>query len=612
MARLNGGSRDHIELEHLVDGVMVLDSAGTIVAFSEGAERIIGYGASEVIGRTCQEVFRSDKCEVACPARKTFETGVVLSNCRCHVWTSSGDEIEIAINTSPLKGSDGKIVGAVVVFRNLNEMMEMVIKMTELSREMVREKERSEAIISSIAEGVFTLSTDMTLTSFNPSAERITGYSADEVLGKPCRAVFRSVGCDGLCPIRQMASTGKPVTGVEMEITAKDGTAVPVSLSAALLRDEMGEVIGAVETFRDLSRVRLLTEELKVKYSFRNIIGKSHKMREIYRLIRSVAGASVTVLIQGETGTGKELVARAVHYESQRSDKPFVVVNCAALPETLLESELFGHVRGAFTGATSDRKGRFELADGGTLFLDEISEISQTTQVKLLRVLETKQFERVGDSRTTGVNVRLICATNRILKELVQAGGFREDLTDRERLFAVLAEGRFDAVMHFAALTSVGESMTHPNDYYRVNVVGITLPALRERDEDIPLLINHFIERFNSDTGKQVHAVSQEAMDVLIDHAWPGNVRELENAIGHAFVHCNTGTILPQHLPLDIIETTPQITDTAQRMVGSLDDVEKAVIAETLKKCKGNRSKAARRLGIGRSSLWRKIKKYNL
>lgn len=576
MARLNAGGQDRRKLEHLVDGVMVVDSAGTIVAFSEGAERIIGYGASEVIGRTCQEVFRSDKCEVACPARKTFETGVVLSNCRCHVWTSSGDEIEIAINTSPLKGSDGKIVGAVVVFRNLNEMMEMVIKMTELSREMVREKERSEAIISSIAEGVFTLSTDMKLTSFNPSAERITGYSADEVLGKPCRVVFRSVGCDEICPIRQMASTGKPVTGVEMEITAKDGTTVPVSLSAALLRDEVGEAVGAVETFRDLSRVRLLTEELKVKYSFRNIIGKSHKMREIYRLIRSVAGANVTVLIQGETGTGKELVARAIHYESRRADKPFVVVNCAALPETLLESELFGHVRGAFTGATSDRKGRFELADGGTLFLDELSETSQATQVKLLRVLETKQFERVGDSRTTSVDVRLICATNRNLKELVQAGGFREDL------------------------------------YYRVNVVGINLPALRERGEDIPLLINHFIGRFNSDTGKQVRGVSQEAMDVLIDHSWPGNVRELENAIGHAFVHCNAGTILQQHLPLDIIETTPQITDATQRMVGSLDDVEKAVIAETLKKYKGNRSKAARRLGIGRSSLWRKIKKYNL
>ncbi len=576
MARFDDSERNHRELEHLVDGVMVLDSAGTIVAFSEGAERITGYGASEVIGQACREVFRSDKCEVACPARRTFETGVVLSNCRCHIYTRDNDKIEIAINTSPLKGSDGKIVGAVLVFRNLNEMMEMVIRMTELGREIIREKERSEAIINSIAEGVFTLSTDMTLTSFNASAERITGYSAEEVLGKPCRMVFGTARCDEVCPIRQMANTGKSVTGIEMDITTKGGTTVPVSLSAALLRDETGEVIGAVETFRDLSRVRLLTEELRTKYSFRNIIGKSHEMREIYRLIRSVAGANVTVLIQGETGTGKELVARAIHYESQRSKNPFIVVNCAALPETLLESELFGHVRGAFTGAMSDRKGRFEVADGGTLFLDEVSEISQAIQVKLLRVLETKTFERVGDSRTTGVDVRLICATNRNLKEFVKEGGFREDL------------------------------------YYRINVVGINLPALRQRDEDIPLLVDHFIERFNADTGKQVRAVSQEAMDVLIDYAWPGNVRELENAIGHAFVHCGGDTILPGHLPQDIVETTPQITDTALRMLGSLDEVEKAVITETLKKCNGNRSQAARRLGIGRSSLWRKMKKYGL
>jgi PAS domain S-box-containing protein len=568
--------QSHGPLEHLVDGVMVLDSAGTIVAFSEGAERITGYGASEVIGKTCQEVFRSDRCEVACPARRTFETGAVLSNCRCHVHTGTGQEIELAVNTSPLKGSDGKIVGAVVVFRNLNEMMEMVIRMTELSREIIREKERSEAIINSITEGVFTLSTDMTLTSFNASAERITGYAAAEVLGRPCRMIFNSTGCDALCPIKETARTGTPVTGVEMDIIAKDGTTVPVSVSAALLRDETGEVIGAVETFRDLSRVRLLTEELKAKYSFRNIIGKSHKMHEVYRLIRSVAGTNVTVLIQGETGTGKELVARAIHYESNRSDEPFVVVNCAALPETLLESELFGHVRGAFTGATSDRKGRFEIADGGTLFLDEIAEISQATQVKLLRVLETKEFERVGDSRTIGVDVRLICATNKNLKALVRDGVFREDL------------------------------------YYRINVVGIDLPPLKDRDEDIPMLVNHFIEKFNADTGKQVRAVSQEAMDILIDYSWPGNVREMENAIGHAFVHCRGEMILPRHLPGDIVETTPPIAETTLRTMASLEDVEKNVIAETIKRCKGNRSEAARRLGIGRSSLWRKIRKYNL
>jgi PAS domain S-box-containing protein len=564
-----------LDLVHLIDGVMVLDSKGAVVAFSEGAERITGFMASEIVGKTCHEVFRSNTCEIACPAKRTFETGVVLSNCRCHIFTRDGDEIEIAVNTSPLMGSDGNIVGAVVVFRNLNEMMEMAIELTELSHEIIREKERSEAIINSIADGVFTVSADMTLTSFNKSAEAITGYAADEVIGRPCKSIFRSRGCDQICPVRQMITSGRPVTGVEMEITTKNGLKVPVSMSTAVLRDETGDVIGAVETFRDLSTVKTLTEELRGKYSFRNIIGKSRQMRDVYQLIRSVAPTNVTVLIQGDTGTGKELVARAIHYESPRAGKPFVVVNCAALPETLLESELFGHVRGAFTGAVSDRKGRFERADGGTLFLDEIAEVSPAIQVKLLRVLETKQFERVGDSRTKGVDVRLVCATNRNLKDLIAKGEFREDL------------------------------------YYRINVVAINLPPLRDRDEDIPLLVDHFVEKLNAETGKHVKKVSQGAMDLLIDHAWPGNVRELENTIGHAFVHCRGDTIQPAHLPRELVDAGPQ-TESGLISLGSLEQVEKALIAETLKQCKGNRSTAARRLGIGRSSLWRKIKKYGL
>jgi PAS domain S-box-containing protein len=572
-----GSSRtpEGLDLVHLIDGVMVLDSKGTVVAFSEGAERITGYMASEIVGNTCQEVFRSSACEIACPARRTFDSGVVLSNCRCHIYTRDDDQIEIAVNTSPLRGSDGTIVGAVVVFRNLNEMMEMAIKLTELSHEIIREKERSEAIINSIADGVFTLSTDMTLTSFNRSAETITGYREEEILGKPCKSIFRSRGCDQICPVRQMLVTGKPVTGVEMEIVTKNGAKVPVSMSTAVLRDETGEVVGAVETFRDLSTVKTLTEELRGKYSFRNIIGKSHEMREVYQLIRSVAPTNVTVLIQGDTGTGKELVARAIHYESPRSGKPFIVVNCAALPETLLESELFGHVKGAFTGAISDRKGRFERADGGTLFLDEIAEVSPAIQVKLLRVLETKQFERVGDSCTKGVDVRLVCATNRNLKELISSGKFREDL------------------------------------YYRINVVAINLPPLRERDEDIPLLVEHFRDKLNIETRKHVDKVSQEAMDLLIDHSWPGNVRELENAIGHAFVHCRGDTILPEHLPRDLVVTAPRIPD-GKVPAGSLEEIEKVAISEMLRRCKGNRSLAAQRLGIGRSSLWRKIKKYGL
>jgi len=251
------------DLLHLVDGVMVLDPSGIVVAFSEGAERITGFNPSEVIGKACQEVFRSDECDHACPAKRTLETGVVLSNCRCHIYTRDDDAIEIAVNTSPLRGSDGAPVGSVVVFRNLNEMMEMAIRLTELSREIVREKERSEAIINSIADGVFTLSPDMTVTSFNRSAERITGYRAEEVLGKPCRSVFKSRGCDEKCPVRRMLLTGKPLAGIEMEITAKDGSKVPVSMSTAVLLDEVGDVVGAVETFRDLSRVKTLTDELR-------------------------------------------------------------------------------------------------------------------------------------------------------------------------------------------------------------------------------------------------------------------------------------------------------------------------------------------------------------
>ena len=564
------------ELICLVDGVMVLDTGETIVAFSEGAERITGYLASEVVGKTCREVFRSDRCDIACPARRTFDSGAVLSNCRCHVLTADDSEIEIAVNTSPLRRSDGDIVGAVVVFRNLNEMLEMTFRMTELSREIIREKERSDAIINSIADGVVTLSKDLAVTSFNRSAERITGYGAEEVLGRPCHTVFRSRGCENACPVRELMHSDKPMVEVEMDIASKDGSLLPVSVSAALLRDENGNVVGAVESFRDLSRVKTLTEELKAKYSFRNIIGKSHKMQEVYHLIRSVARTNVTAMIQGDTGTGKELVARAIHYESPRAGEPFVVVHCAALPETLLESELFGHVRGAFTGATSDRKGRFQLADRGTLFLDEIYFVRRPTLVMLLRVLYNTRFERVGDSRTTQVDVRLICATNRNLKQMISEGKFREDL------------------------------------YYRINVVSLRLPPLRERDEDIPLLVQHFIEKYNRETGKQVGKVHPDTMDIFIDYAWPGNVRELENAIGHAFVHCRGDIILPGHLPQDVLEAGPAGTETALKMLESLEDVEKAAIAEMLKRCKGNRSRAAKRLGIGRSSLWSKIKKYGL
>jgi PAS domain S-box-containing protein len=567
---------DERELVHLVDGVMVLDCEGSIVAFSEGAERITGYTSSEVIGRPCREIFRSSRCGEACPAEKTVESGISLSNCGCRILTRGGSEIEISLNTSPLRGAEGGIVGVVVVFRNLNEMAEMMTSLTRLGREMMREKKRSEAIVNSIADGVITVSRDLKITSFNKSAERVTGFSAADVIGKPCKSIFRSKVCEHGCPVLQTIRTGEPVTGVEVEILAKDESRIPVSMNTALLRDENGEVTGAVESFRDLSRVRNLTEELRGRYSFRKIIGRSPQIQQVFGLIRSVADTNVTVLIHGETGTGKELVARAIHYESPRSNESFVAVNCAALPEALLESELFGHVKGAFTGAVSDRKGRFEMADGGTLFLDEIAETGYETQAKLLRVLENREFERVGDSATRRVDVRLICATNRNLRELVAEGRLREDL------------------------------------YYRINVVTIDLPPLRERPGDIPLLIEHFVAKLSEETGKTVSGISADAMDLLIDYAWPGNVRELENALGHAFVHSRGGPIVPEHLPPDLTGGVAHITSSGLRAVGSMGEMEKVLIEQALKQTGGNQTRAARNLGISRSSLWRKMKKHDI
>ncbi|MGD9140169.1 MAG: sigma 54-interacting transcriptional regulator [bacterium] len=564
------------ELVELIDGVMVLDDGGRIVAFSEGAERITGYASSEVIGETCREVFRSNRCDSACPADKTIKSGIALSNCTCHIITRDDDEIEISLNTSPLKGTGGETVGVVVVFRNLNEMVEMMERLTELDHEMMREKERSEAILNSIADGVITVSRDLEIVSFNRSAEKVTGFSAAEVIGKPCRTIFRSRACEEGCPVLETIRTGEPVAGVEVEILARDGSRIPVSMNTALLKNERGEVSGAVETFRDLSNVRKLTEELRGRYSFRSIIGRSPEIQQVFELIRSAAPTNVTVLIQGETGTGKELVARAIHYESPRSDRRFVAVNCAALPATLLESELFGHVKGSFTGATFDRKGRFERADGGTIFLDEIAEIGYETQAKLLRVLENREFERVGDSATRKVDVRLICATNKNLRELVGAGKFREDL------------------------------------YYRINVVTIDLPPLRARSGDVPLLIDHFVDKLSKETGKAVTGISPDAMDLLIDYPWPGNVREMENAIGHAFVHCRGEALLPEHLPPDITRGIPHITHAALGPVSSVDQMEKLLIEEALKQTGGNRTRAARKLGMSRSSLWRKIKKHGL
>ena len=370
------------------------------------------------------------------------------------------------------------------------------------------------------------------------------------------------------------------MTNYEVVIIRQDGVKIPVSVSASILHDDEGNVIGAVETFRDISQIQWLTTQLQERYHFENIIGKSSAMLEIYDLIETVSQNDINILIQGETGTGKGLVAKAIHYHSHRADKPFITVNCAALPETLLESELFGHVKGSFTSAIADKPGRFELANGGTIFLDEIGEIPSAIQAKLLRVTDDKEFERVGGTKTIKVDVRIVAATNRDLRDEVKQRQFRQDL------------------------------------FYRLNVFTITIPPLRERHEDIPLLIQYFIEKYNEEFTKEIEGIAQHAMALMLGYDWSGNVRELENAIEHAFVHCRSKLIMPEHLPEAIRKTSSYAGISAPLEPTSsenpLEDAEKTVILRVLEETRWNIGKTAQILKLSRPTLWRKMKKYEI
>mgnify|MGYP003879131875 CR=1 FL=1 len=551
------------------DGVVVVDREGKVIGFSAAAERITGLAYEEVVGRACEDVLGK---EVGMLVRRVLEKGEVLANLELPLSSPEG-EVRVWVAVSPLRDVRGDLAGAVVTMRDIQEVTKLAQELYERQEELLREKQKVEAILESIADGVFTVDGDWRVTSFNRAAEEITGFSREEVIGLPCERVFRSPTCRGMCPLRRAFATGGPVYNVEVEITRKDGRQVPISVSAAPLRDVDGVVIGGVEVFRDLSPLRQLSRELEERYSFGQIIGKSKPMRELFALLENVAETDSTVLIYGESGTGKELVARALHYNGPRREGPFVAVNCAALPEALLESELFGYERGAFTGATRSKPGRFELADGGTLFLDEVGEMGLAVQAKLLRVLDQKEFERLGGTKTIRVDVRIIAATNRDLEADVASGRFRRDL------------------------------------FYRLNVVSIHLPPLRERREDIPLLVEHFVRKFGEKMGRKVRSVSPEAMRLLMDYDWPGNVRELENAIEHAFVMMRGDTILPEDLPETIRERKASVVPGGR---GLLEDGERQALLAALEQAGWNRGEAARILGISRTTLWRKMRKHGL
>lgn len=428
-------------------------------------------------------------------------------------------------------------------------------------------------ILNSIADGVFTIDNEKRITSFNKAAEKITGISAKEAIGRPCYEVFRANVCESGCVLEQTITTGKPIVNMPIYIVRADKKQIHISVSTALLRDHSGSVIGGVETFRDLTVVKELRKQIRKQHSFGDIISKSEKITRIFGILPQIANSNSTVLIEGASGTGKELFARAIHNNSPRREKPFVAVNCGALPDTLLESELFGYVAGAFTDAKKDKPGRFALAKGGTIFLDEIGDISQALQVRFLRVLQEKVYEPLGAIKAVNADVRVITATNKKIEDLIKKGKFREDL------------------------------------YYRINVIKLSLPPLSERKEDIPLLVEHFIDHFNHITGKGITGISDEAMAGIMHHNWPGNIRELENAIEHAFVLCQEGLIHLRHLPRHLVPTNRSILLTAGT---TLKEIERRAIEETLMRNNWKRMATARELGIDKNTLRRKMIRFGI
>jgi len=432
-------------------------------------------------------------------------------------------------------------------------------------------KEISEIIFNSISDGVFTVDENCIITSFNRAAAEITGFTASGAVGKHCFDIFRTEICHKRCALKDTLKSHEPVINARVTIITREGCEVPISVTTTLLKDPDEKTVGAVEFFRDITEIEHLQKRLDQRQSLSEIISVNHNMQQLINLLPDIAESECNVLIEGPSGSGKELVAQVIHNLSPRSYGPYIRINCAALPETLLESELFGYEKGAFTDAKRDKPGQFCLANGGTLLLDEVSEMATSLQVKLLRVLNNGEYRPLGSTKVRHTDARIIAATNADLKTAITEGRFREDL------------------------------------FYRLNVVNICIPPLGERPEDIPLLVNHFLRAFKKKTRKPVKIISPAAVAILRKYSFPGNVRELENAVEHALVMCRGEEIQVEHLPQHIItqgSATNGITRGRQN--------EKDIILDVLQRNKGNRSRAAEELGLHRSTLWRKMKTYGI
>ena len=570
------GQFDSLLVESVSDGMVAISPEGRILYANRSFQERSGYRLEEIVGKHCREVVKESICDTGCPFAEVLDTGKAVDRFDVEVQGRDGEAMSACINFTPLRDASGGVIGVVEVIRDITKLKELKDTLKRTDSMYRRERIKIRTILDNIPSGVYTVDQEMNLLSFNRSLERITGFRSEEVLGKKCMDVFRSDFCEAGCPLKRSMRTGETLRGIEVNLRAKDGSVVPIASSTALLRDEDGQPIGGICSFRDLREVHAVPASQGQVRDFLGMVSKNHRMHEIFDLIETVAESDANVLIEGESGTGKELVARAVHRLSGRREKPFLGVNCASLNENLMESELFGHVRGAFTGAVKDRMGRFEMAEGGTLFLDEVSEIGPHLQAKLLRVVQEREYQRVGETRTRKADVRILSATNRRLKDLLAGGSFRDDL------------------------------------YYRLNVVSIIPPPLRERKEDIPVLVDHFLDRSREHHGGLRRSFSPLAMRVLLEYSWPGNVRELENAVERARICSRREVIEESALPAEIRRRGRTTHGGARTGGDAPGEPEGGKIREALARARGNREDAAAQLGISRVTLWRRMKQLDV
>lgn len=557
------------------DGITVIGKDHRIIVFNEAASRITGYSENETIGNTFDFLFNkdSDGCKYI---TDSLEKNLAFSNISINITDIKGNVKNVLASITPIKRDDN-VLSVVFVFRDTKEMLSLAEEIQEKTLELIDQKNKLDAIFNSNIEGTFTIDNNWVVTSFNDSAEKITGYRKSEAVGRKCWEIFNSSICRNGCHMEQTLQKGKAMLDNELEIVHKSGKKIPIRVNSNILKNNKNEKIGAIETFLDISEIKNLSAHLNDIFKYENIVGHNKEIKQITSVLESVSQTDSTVLITGESGTGKELAARAIHLNSSRKTGPFIAVNCSAFVESLIESELFGHEKGSFTGAIKTKIGKFELAQGGTLFLDEIGDLSIAVQTKLLRVLETREFERVGGNKTIKIDARIIAATNKNLSDEISAGRFRADL------------------------------------FYRINIINIQLPPLRERMDDLPLLINHFIDLFNKKFNKDIKQFSSEAFDILMDYNWPGNIRELENVIEHCFILCSGNIIQVECLPKRLREQKfKSKTLTNSNPKKGFKDAEKELIISVLEKNNNNRTKAAKDLNINPSTLWRKMKKLGI